>query len=342
MSKKPTLSPIVTTLLGELRERLNAKYRQRIALGARIDGPSWLHHVEQYIAPVVEVIHAAAPDRSKESLLALYDIGLDLSALGHFNEVGGSLRVIELWRDVFPAIAQVLSTNPRTVIGSLSNAVLYMNQWSSSKTQAWLSMLHRLGPACQCADQLLTLGQFLGWTSGFAHMRQAALKIAAELPVELLRSTLAIPDDTAESKVRDLIRELTTNPWASWNDQPKMPAIAEVGQCGDFRGLDGDFLRPPKTYAFEGEIYITDGHQRWQLHADRFGYTLYRAEAKDTTSSVANNSPSISSDGLLKWGKLTVHRPDLAHSTSHAFDGTTLAVTIPTSYHVFLFARQAP
>jgi hypothetical protein len=341
MSEKATLSPSVKTLLAELRERVNIKYRQRVALGAKIDGPSWLRYVEQYIAPVVEVVHASNPDRSKETLLALYDVGLDLSALGHFNEVGGSLRVIELWRDAFPAIAPIVSLNPRMVIGSLSNAVLYLNQWSSNKTESWLNMLQRLGPACQSADQLLNLGKFLGWTSGFAHMRQAALKIADALPAELLRSVLAIPGSVAESTVRDLIRDLATNPWANLSDQTRTPTITEVRRCGNFRGLDGEFLRPPKSYVSDGRIHITDGHQRWQLHADRFGYTLYRVDNNDTSSSILKNSPNIASDGAIKWDKLKSHRPDLSQSSSQSFDGTTLAVTIPTSYHVFLFARQA-
>jgi hypothetical protein len=340
MSEKATLSPIVKTLLEELRERLNAKYRQRVAMGAKIDGPSWLRHVEQYIAPVVEVVHASNPDRSKETLVALYDVGLDLSALGHFNEVSGSLRVIELWRDAFPAIAPILSLNPRMVIGSLSNAVLYLSQWSGHKTESWLNMLLRLGPACQSADQLLNLGKFLGWTSGFAHMRQAALEIADALPAELLRSTLAIPGSVAESTVRGLMQELATNPWASLSDRPGTPTITEVRRCGNFRGLDGEFLRPPKSHVFDGRIHITDGHQRWQLHADRFGYTLYRVDNQDT-SSTSKNIPSIASDGSIRWDKLKAHRPDLANSSSQSFDGTTLAVTIPTSYHVFLFARQA-
>jgi hypothetical protein len=341
MTEQTALSPIVKTLLEELRDRLNTKYRQRVALGAKIDGTSWLRHVAQYIAPVVEVVHASAPDRSKETLLALYDIGLDLSALGHFNEVGGSLRVIELWRDAFPAIAPIMSLNPRMVIGSLSNAVLYLNQWSSNKTQPWLTMLHRLGPECQNVDQLLNLGKFLGWTSGFAHMRRAALQIANELPVELLRSTLAIPQRISDSKVRDLIRDLATNPWANLSDQPVLPTINEVSRCGNFRGLDGDFLRPPKSYVSDGKIHITDGYHRWQLHADRFGYTLYRVDTRETTDVVTKNCPSISSDGSIKWDKLNAHRPDLSQSTSQSFDGITLAVTIPTSYHVFLFARQA-
>lgn len=348
MKEANPISPAVRVLLAELREQLNAKYRQRAATGVKIDGPSWLRHIEQTIAPVIASVHSVAPDRSKETLLELYDIGLDLSGLGHFNEIGGSLHVIELWRDCFPAIGPVLSLSPRTVIGSLSNAVLYLSQLSSIKTENWVKMLTRLGPECRTVDQLLNLGKFLGWTSGFAHMRQSAIQLAADLPVDLLRVPLGLPDPSSEQTVRDHLRELALQPWANVSGVTRAVTgtrtmtVAEVCRCGNFRGLDGEFLHPPKTYLCHGQIHITDGTLRWQLHADRFGYTLQRVDSKDAIPDRAKTIPNISKDGLLSWDGITLQRVDLAQSTSQSFDGSTMAVTIPTSYHVFLFAWQVP
>jgi hypothetical protein len=341
MTESNHLPPVVVPLLAELRERLNAMFRQHLATGAKIDGQSWLRHVEQYIAPVVAAVHAVAPDRSKETLVHLYEIGLELSALGHFNVVGGSPRIIRLWRDAFPAIASVLSLNPRWVIGSLSNAVLSLSQLSGAKADAWLAMLTELGPRCQSVDQLLNLGKFLGWTSGFAHMRRLAIPIAAHLPVDLLRRPLGMPGDAAEDSVRKLLIDLAGDPWADGRGNRGSLIVLEVLRCGNFRGLDGEFIDPPRSYLWDGGIHLTDGHRRWRLHADRFGYTLDRRGEDGAIPDPEKTDPSISADGQLRWGSSKTHRLDLARCTSQSFDGNTLAITIPTSYHVFLFARRS-
>lgn len=235
----------------------------------------------------------------------------------------------------------MLSLNPRAVIGSLSNAVLYLNQASSTKTDTWLKQLMKLGPECRTVDQLLHLGKFLGWTSGFAHMRHAAIQIAANLPSDLLRSPIGLTDQASEQTVRHHLQELSVDPWANMSDKSQAPGITEVGRCGNFRGLEGEFVRPPKTFIFEGSLHVTDGQRRWKLHADRFGYTLDRVDSKEPVHDAKKTNPSITKEGWIKWDHSKLQRLDLAHSTSLSFDGKTMAVTIPTSYHIFLFSHQA-
>jgi hypothetical protein len=334
------LTPIIKQLLSEMREQLNMRYRQRVAMGARIDSQFWLRHVEHFIAPVVERVHASAPDRSKETLLALYDVGLDLSALGHFSETGGSKRLVELWRVTLPAIAQVLSLNPKVILGSLCNAALYLDQSSHAKAETWLAMLERVGVLCESPQQLLNCGKFLAWTSGLAHLRTGAIEIAADLPASVLREPLGLPTSYSESDTKAFLARLASDPWTSPQSDT---GIREVARCGNFRGLDGPFRRPPTSYVSNGSIHITDGHSHWQLHADRFGHTWHQASSANSAPSSTNIKaiPHLKNDGTLEWGEEHLVRPDLSRSTSQCFDGRTLAVTIANSFHVYLFARSA-
>lgn len=339
MSAKTPLSPLVKQLLSEMRGQLNSQYRQRVALGARVDTASWLDHVGSCIAPTVEQVHAFSPDRSKEALHVLYEIGLDLFVLGHFSDTGKSMRLLELWQDAFPQLATVLAQSPRTVIGSLSNAVLYLNQWSDAKTARWIAMLRTHGPSCENSMQLLCCGQFLAWIAGLAHLRSAAIQIASELPLAVLHPAMGLEASMSEPDTRSYLAKLESNPWATPTNSE---GIREVARCGDFRGLGGPFLRPPRLFLKDGFTHLTDGTKQWRLHADRFGYMFLSSEGTATTqpSSTEKGGPTIASNGSIQWGADQLHRPDLDGVSSQCFDGTTLAITIPSSYHVYLFTRN--
>lgn len=338
MSVKTPLAPVVKQLLTEMREQLNSQYRQRVALGARIDAAGWLEYVGSCIAPTVERVHALSPDRSKETLHALYDIGLDLFVLGHFSDTGKSIRLLELWQDTFPKLATVLGQSPRTIIGSLSNAVLYLNQWSDAKTARWITMIGTHGPSCENSTQLLSCGKFLAWIAGLAHLRSAAVDIASQLPLSVLRSTLGLSASVSEPETLAYLANLATNPWALPTSER---GIQEVARCGNFRGLGGTFIHPPRLFLNDGVTHLTDGTRQWRLHADRFGYTFFSSESAATThlASKKQRVPKIASNGTIHWGTEQLHRPDLNGLSSQSFDGTTLSVTIPNSYHVYLFAR---
>jgi hypothetical protein len=291
------------------------------------------------IAPTVEQVHACSADRSKETLRALYDVGLDLLALGFFSEAGAKAELVVLWREVFPRVASLIAVKPREVIGSLSNAALYLSQLSDSKTEKWLAMMRKLGPECRSPEQLLLCGQFLAWVAGMAHLRSAAIELAMQLPPQILNETLGMPVNASETETRSYLDLAKSDPWVL---PIKTHGIREVGRVGNFRGLGGQFLSTPKTYLADGTIHVTDGHKHWRLFADRFGHTLRTTmhAPKPTPLTTHSNPPTIDEEGSIRWRDNRIHRSDLSHVSSQCFDGCTLAVTIMRSFHVFLFSRQ--
>jgi hypothetical protein len=46
----------------------------------------------------------------------------------------------------------------------------------------------------------------------------------------------------------------------------------------------------------------------------------------------------VDGQGTIHWGALSLPQPHLVQTASQALQNGTLAVTIPTSYHVFLYA----
>jgi hypothetical protein len=96
------------------------------------------------------------------------------------------------------------------------------------------------------------------------------------------------------------------------------------------------------------------------LFADHFGSHLQRqgtvddfplpspkadkpaVRAKGNPPVEASERPLISPDGSVRWNGHDKRFAYLAGSTSNAFDGQTLAVTLPTSFHVYIIACTAP
>ena len=59
------------------------------------------------------------------------------------------------------------------------------------------------------------------------------------------------------------------------------------------------------------------------------------------SKAAANAGVAIDPKGRVAWNGEDATFGELAESSSQAFDGQTLAVTLPTSHHVFLVARSA-
>jgi hypothetical protein len=133
---------------------------------------------------------------------------------------------------------------------------------------------------------------------------------------------------------------MESDPWRlSESDKNDGIHLTKVG--GQFLGYGGQFLHPPLVYELEGNLCVTDRKQIWRIDADSFGFRLHKMEMapEDLKSNQASRAPKVASDGKVTWDNHVLLRPELAGSTSHACDGTTLAVTIASSFHVFLLSR---
>lgn len=337
------ISELCCRLLEQNREALNHRYLQRRAQGAKLEDDSWLVHLRQRVLPIVEAVAAILPEGCNRTLNDLYDVSLDLFAVGHFSESTGILprALSQLWEFTLPRLATQLARDPRRVSGSLSNAVLSIAQSHPESVDRWLNALNRAGPIARTVDQLLHIGQIAAWSAGYPEYRTAAVKLAQSMPVEIVRSICQLPQSLNDSGVSDLLGRWLVDPWANRLETTvNSPTIVRVGNCGAFRGFGGVFLEPPRVYLSGQRLMATDNHSVWQVIADNFGQSFHRV---DTTADVsrrkpAKSVPQIDALGLVSWHSHTLPCPDLANSTSQAFDGKTLAVTLRNSFHLFLIA----
>jgi hypothetical protein len=327
-------------LLEEQRDVCNEKFRFHLSQGSRLEPALWLQHVQERIASIVDAVEEHLPERSRITLTELYDISLDLFAVGRLSEEGSSIPLLRVWDELLPNLGKVIARDPRRVVGCLCNAVLNISQSDVRTAHQWIDCMKIAGPKSESVDQLLAIGKFAAWRAGQSEYRLAALKIAENLPASLLVTILGPANSVPESEVHTLVRSMENDPWRlahSGQNDGIQPAI--VG--GRFAGYGGQFFHPPMVYEFKGNLCVTDRKQVWRIDADSFGFQLHKMEMapEDLKSNQTNRDPKVAIDGKVTWDNHVLLRPDLADPTSHACDGTTLAVTIPSSFHVFLFSR---
>jgi hypothetical protein len=342
MNQQESLSAPMIALLTDSREILNARFQQKRASGVKVDPQVWSSHIVTVIAPIVDSVHRLAEERSRVTLIDLYDVSLDLFAAGHFSESGSSLLLFQLWKDILPKCAKILSRSPRRIAGSLSNAVLALTMESSGVAQRWLGEIKRTSNSCENPQQLLELGKLLAWTAGMAHYRLPALALAKQLQLPLLRTVFQIAEAVPENSIRNWLTELEFDPWAQLlsGNTPRKQKVEQVAICGAFRGFGGLFLEPPKVFIHRGQIYVSENQTLYRLVVDRFGHSLQRAGNVEAEKPSATSSPQIDSKGIVNWEGCEALPSNLRGLTSQAFDGKSLAVTISDSFHIFLYAKR--
>jgi hypothetical protein len=327
--------------LARNRATFNARFAAARAAGGRIDGPAFLEHLAAVVEPLVRGAAACHPERVDAVTSALYQNSLELFAVGLAGPQSRCPEVAEAWRTLLAAAPKLLAREPERLAASVSNAVYTLAGIGGARPQEWVARMTRLAPQCQSVGELLECGRVAAWLAGVPAYRAAALETAGRLPPRLAVGALGLPSGLPPDAVAQALELLARDPWSGPADVTASPTrLGIVKQVGAFRGFGGSFVRPPLVRAAQGELHVSDGAGHWRLLADRHGAMLVRLPTSSASANAARQ-PSIDRDGSVRWGDRHAAFAMLANSTSHAADAHTLAVTIPTSHHVFLVAPVA-
>lgn len=338
------ISAVFRRSLTDQRDTLNALFRSRVKQGAKIDHQAFAEHVRTRIGKIIAAIELALPERTRLATAELFEISLELFAAGHFGDGAKTRYLSALWEELMPTIARHVARDPRRVAGCLSNALVQIELQSTRSANRWLNLITQLNHSVESVDELLVLGKVTAWISGMSHFRRSALTAARLLPTRTVSRLFDLDPDTDESAIRNFLFQLDKNPWCNSIDTRMGDGeVKQVAICGAFRGFGGSLMKPPSVATIDGKLIVSDRQQVWQIFADRFGSVIQRVDLKPFrgNGAYAKSNPRVTSGGTIQWDGHTTNHPDLANPTSFAFDGTTLAVTIPSSFHVFLFARTS-
>lgn len=336
------IHPALAAVLGEDRESLNQRFRQRQGAGAKIDGSSFQRHLRTSVNELVGAVAAARPERIRAVVNALFDVSLDLFAAGLLGPEARHPHVAAAWQDALPQAVDLLARDPVRVAGCVSNAADHLAAHASGRPSEWVALMARLAPHCDGVSQWLDAGKVAAWKAGLVQYRSDAIDIARELPWKISALAIGMPDDVTQSDWRPRLARLADDRWYLPQSDPETAerSLRIVRSTGGFRGFDGPCLRPPKVKLLGDRLLVSDGEATWELFADAFGELWRRVETlpAKTAAAAGDSKAALDSTGRVSWGTRRERFDELADASSFACDGQTLAVTLPTSNYVFLVA----
>lgn len=327
--------------LEEDREALNMRFALRLRGGSRIDGAAFSLHLREAVAPLIAQIHGILPERSRAAVSALYEASLDLFAAGLLGPEARMTWVERVWHDLLPTATKLIAREPQRVAGCLSNAAYQVSSQMGTRPQEWIERMQRVAPHCESTGELLEAGKIAAWQAGMVQYRAAALDAAERLRPGMASLAMNLPESTPPDELASRLKRLRENVWVTVDSSAIEGAasnLASVGTVGAFVGFGGLFYRPPIVESEGSRLLVSDGRWQWELFADWYGAWFRKLGDAPTKHTKANSSITIDKQGTIRWGKQTLAVPHLAGASSYAAAGPTLAVTIPTSYHVFLFS----
>ena len=352
---EPLTGPLADALRRN-RQIFNAKFAAATRAEKPIDGADFQHFLAETLDPIVRSVATVFPERADPVVDTLFDVSLDLFRHGLLGSKSKAPAIPDAWRNLLPLIPRLVAREPSRVAGSVTNALYHLSRTRGARRREWIQALISVGSSCQSVNDLLDCGAIVAWRCGMAQYRHGALEKARTLATNLAVYTLGLPPSTKAESIAEVIERLSGNPWLTPQDALRETGTSSAGslkvftKAGAFRGFGGHFLAPPKVQCIDGSVVASDGTGSWRLHADIYNSLLLRCEAEPPPLPASGSVPMpqplptdggarIAADGTITWQGVQQRFPELARATSIASTADTVAVTLPTSHHLFLVGR---
>lgn len=324
------------------RETCNARFDMAQRSGARIDRVAFLTHLSSVVDPIIRAVASQFSEKVDIATTELYELSLELFAENLLGKETREPAIQEAWQTLLPAVPRLLARDPRRVAASVTNAVHQISQNEGARPREWIARMAAIGKDCDDIQRFFDAGRIAAWVAGCPQYRTEAIRIARSFPAPIVASLFGISEQIPANSIKSAIDLMAENRWLSAADVASgsktfKPRIVRL--AGAFRGFGGAFLRPPTTWTCGSQLMASDGETSWFLMADAYGCVLRRSPAPAPPPSKLNGPVKLSNNGELTWHDASIRLASLAGWTSAAFDGQTLAVTLPSSHHVFLVAR---
>ena len=283
------------------------------------------------LAPLINAVDELEPELTEVVCDVAVDVGIKATGLRLLGNSPTQQATNNLWRDVFPRLAQHVSADPGGLLAALSNATEELSRHPAARSDKWLEALSELGPTTADSNQLRLVAQVLAWRSGLAHYRSGALQAARQLPEPLRSQVLDLP---VPQSFESFAAEVENSPWPL-SQLPTDNSTGVIARVGSFRGFGGVFLSPP-TLAMRGADLIARTIEgSWLVRADLFGATMHRTDDRGELAGKALRLPmKLSGDSMILGSHRFVDLGDSSPITSVAEMNGALAVTTANSFAI--------
>lgn len=326
------MQPLLQLLLQEKREELNARFALARHQKRTLSASGFQNFLAAALIPLLEAVAEIQPEQLGLILDTFYEQALQLALRGRIDPDVEGLQV-RLWCDLFPRYKNLLGGFHREISARLGNALLQLQGRSEIIAARWMELMIDSAAFCRSLEDVTNSGLLAAWLSGCAEYRTGALAVAGNLPEDLTRTMVPQSEDRPASELFSIWQN---NPWFDPAESSK--EIRYICRLGGFRGFDGSFAHPPHLRRTDAGVFAGSRDDWFEIQADIFGSHVRRVKlggAKD----IVSDSRAV----MLPGGKVVAGSREKSFSCFAGFrdavcDGTTLFVTLPDSYFVYLLA----
>ena len=334
------LNEAFASVLRSGRSGFNAQFAEARRLYPELDSGAFLEFLRTDVAPLIDALGQAQSDGAAQVVMEAYGAGLELVGQKLMGPDARNGSLSEAWRRVLCSAPSRLAEAPARVIRAVTNAVHNLATTPGARPEQWIAGMESLAPECRDLATFLRLGQVLGWKSGLAHYRAAALAVADGLPDSLALAAVGAADTAGWPNVRD---RLLADPWYDPAKGKGHAGVRLVKEAGVFRGFGGLFVEPPRGAAAGDHFLVRSGDESWLLTADLFGATFHRGSLVEFESAAKQTKLPGGvkiTDSKVVHGNERVDLPAMGKCTSACANNCTLALTFELTHSVTLVALK--
>jgi hypothetical protein len=328
-----TISAPFAQVLAAGRSQFNARVVEAKHRYPALDSAAFAAFLESGVDSVVRAVAVAAPDRVAPVVLIAYDIALELVGQALAGPGARSKFLDQVWQELIPRFARLVSEQPIEVLAALTNAALNVDKVPKARTTQWLREMTAMSGRVDSLSRLRAIGQILAWRAGLAHYRAGAIGAADELPEALALAAVGAIANAEWKAVRD---KLLSDPWWSPDRKTQDRPAVEIGQ---FTGLGGVFRQPPELRACEDGFFVKSAERYYFLIADLHGAVLHPATLEEFESVKSWSGPKVpalkGSRLMMKGGEVELDLP--IGQIALACNAHTVVVSSRYSYGIRLF-----
>ncbi len=322
------VSSLFADLLNSRRGTFNQLFARMRWEHPNLDPAGFMRLLEDVLDPLLlSLAENADPSVLPGVVETLYDLLLRLYARNLVGEKRRMDWVQKGWEDLLPALAPHLLISPGRTAAACSNALFNL---AGADPARWIRVMKALGKVTDGPDVLLAAGKVLGWRCGLAHYRDSALRLAENLPKDVIRLIFDLPQEILPAEA---LRRMAADPW--WQpDGEDRPALKVARIVGNFSGFGGVFETPPVVFAHKGRLLARDAVRTWQVFADSFGTAFQPAKSPNPVQ--PDHAVRLQKEGWLHHEGRKFRVPGLEAMSSSAALDHTLAVAQPISHRILL------
>jgi len=294
------------------------------------DTEAFSNFLGEEVDAIVQAVFKVDPGRAHHIAEDLFEMAVNLVAQNRAGKHAQDGLVNRIWREVAPNIPQLILIDALESLGALTNTATYVSGQSGVRNNDWLDLLRGIAPRLNSIEQLRHLVTVVTWRSGGAHIRNAALKAASELPSEIVSLAIGYPKN---GKLSESLVPLAADIW--WTPGRLGPSQGHT--IGGFVGLGGPFPMPPEIKAVYDGFLARSDDQYFRLSADVFGAVVQSVQAEDWEESQA-----VSAHDTVKTFDVTtvsLNMPD--EDLKFCANSSTIVISSPHSHYIRVLPRRS-